>query len=44
MDGLDANSQCFLQVLQDVTARAIWGGVIQQLFEWLQFNQDHHVL
>lgn len=44
VDGLDANSQGFLQVPQDVTAGAIWRRVIQQLFKWLQLNQDHHVL
>lgn len=44
VDGLDADGQGFLQVLQDVTARAIWRCIVQQLFEWLQLNQDYHVL
>lgn len=44
VDGLDANGQGFLQVLQDVTAGAIRRRVVHQLFKWLQLDQDHHVL
>lgn len=44
MDGLDANSQGFLQVLQDVTAGAVRRCVVQQLLKRLQLDQDHHVL
>lgn len=44
MDGLDADGQRLLQVLQDVAARAVWGGVVQQLLERLQLNQYDHVL
>lgn len=44
VDGLDANGQSFLQVLQDVTAGAIRRRIVQQLLKWLQLDQDHHVL
>lgn len=44
VDGLDADGQRLLQVLQYFTARAVWGSVVEQLFEGLQLNQDHHVL
>lgn len=44
MDGLDADGERFLQGLQDVGARAVGGRVVQQLFEWLQLNEDDHVL
>ena len=44
VDGLDADGQGFLQLLQDVTAGALRGRVVQQLFEGLQLDEDHHVL
>ena len=44
VDGLDADRQRLLQLLQDVTAGAFWGCVVQQLFEGLQLDEDHHVL
>lgn len=44
MDGLDAIGQSFLQLLEDVTAGAIRGRVVQQLLEGLQLDQHHHVL
>lgn len=44
VDRLDAQGQSFLQRLEDVTTRAVWRRVIQQLLERLQFDQDHHVL
>lgn len=44
VDGLDAGGQGFLQVLQDVTAGAVRGRVVQQLFERLQLDEDHHIL
>ena len=50
MNGVDADGQCFLQVLEDVQAgtgaggRALCRGLVQQLLEALQFNQQYHVL
>lgn len=43
VDGLDADSQGFLQVLEDVTAGAVGRCVVQQLLERLQLDEDHHV-
>lgn len=44
VDGLDAHGQGFLQVLQDVAARTVGGCIVEQLLEWLQLDQDDHVL
>lgn len=39
VDGLDADGQGFLQVLQDFRGGAFRRRVIEQLFEWLQLDQ-----
>lgn len=44
VDGVNASGKGFLQVLQDVTARAVGRGVVQQLLEWLHLYQHYHVL
>lgn len=44
VDGLDANGQRSFQRLQGVRAGAFRRRVVQQLFERLQLDQDHHVL
>lgn len=51
VDGADSHGQSFLQVLEDVgvDARAGHGalggrGLVQQLLETVQFDQQHHVL
>lgn len=38
VDGPDSDGQSFLQILQNVTARALRRGVIKQLFEGLQLD------
>lgn len=50
MDGVDAESQCFLQLLEDVGGgtgagdRALSRDLVQQLLEALKLNQQYHVL
>lgn len=51
MDGADSHGQSFLQVLEDVGVDAGAGrgalggrGLVQQLLESVQFDQQHHVL
>lgn len=51
VDGADSHGQILLQLLQDVRVDAgagggaFWGrGLIQQLLEAVEFNEQHHVL